>query len=610
MRTKTAVSLYSRLRALASASGFQFRRYTFPIILSLLAAMAEVVSLALLVPAVDIFTRESGKSSLVLKLEAFLPAEISARPEIFTMVIFGSVVIFAALKSLFMLYAVVKKSQLSTEFSNSIRKYIFRHLIGYGPLYFKVNSKSLPLTAINSHCSTISERMLKLTQSLTNLFALSTYSVLLLSISPLLTLVTVVTLPLLYTFHHLVFNRIRHSARSHYTARDALASYVKNFYDNFDIVIASGVNESEISRFNHVSDVVASHEYSLHKKHNIIYPVNELFVLGVLIFICIAIWYLSSTIDNTSVAAYGIFLLTLKRMSNQLNGLSGIKMNMVMLDTTVSHLSSLLEPENTYSVPDGTKEAPSYIESVEFQNVSFGYTPSAKALNDISCVFEGGRVTAIIGQTGAGKSTLMQLLLRFADPDSGEILVNGEPLPNLVLDSWRSLISYVSQDTYLFDASVYENCVFGISPAPDEATVLKALEKASLLKVVNQLPQGLHSLIGEKGSRLSGGERQRLSIVRALLKNSPIILLDEATSALDSNTEKYVHEAISELSRGRTTIIVAHRLSTIMNADHILTMENGEIIESGTLNDLLAKEGQFYTYWKQQNLLQESTNLT
>ncbi len=233
------------------------------------------------------------------------------------------------------------------------------------------------------------------------------------------------------------------------------------------------------------------------------------------------------------------------------------------------------------------------IESIKFNNVSFAYEQGDRpAIRDVSLTIEKGLKIALVGPTGSGKSTVATLLLRFISPDSGQILVNGIDLSDIDKQKWLSLVAWVPQSPYLFNGTVEENVKLSRPDATREQ-VIEVLRQANAYEFVQQLPQGLETIIGERGSRLSGGQAQRIAIARALLKDAPFIILDEATSNLDPEIEAKVQKGIENLMKNRTVLIIAHRLSTVQNADKIIVLKNGSVIEQGSHSELMQLDG-FY----------------
>ena len=240
---------------------------------------------------------------------------------------------------------------------------------------------------------------------------------------------------------------------------------------------------------------------------------------------------------------------------------------------------------------------------VAFEDVSFGYDPSVKVLNNVSFHLDAGETLAIVGPTGSGKSTLLNLLLRFYDVDSGRIVLDGRDIRHLKLRHLRGAVSVVSQEVHLFQGTVRENVVYGQEHASEEQ-ILEALRDAEALNLIDTLPGGLDAEVGERGNRLSGGEKQRVAIARALLKlfsGAAILALDEATSQLDNETEAGIKRSLRKAASGKSIIIIAHRLSTIRSADRILVLERGRIIEEGTHETLLAGKGLYASLWQLQN---------
>jgi len=220
-------------------------------------------------------------------------------------------------------------------------------------------------------------------------------------------------------------------------------------------------------------------------------------------------------------------------------------------------------------------------------------------LDNINLIIKPGEFLALVGMSGCGKSTLVNLLPRLYNPNKGLIKINDVDINSLKLDTLRKNISYVGQDTILFNDTVKNNIIYGQDNVSDK-DALEALKKSYALNFVMEMPNGLNTIIGENGVLLSGGQRQRLAIARSFLKNSQVLIFDEATSSLDSVSEKYIQKALDELKDGKTTIVIAHRLSTVENANKIIVMDNGRIVESGTHKELLEKKNYYYKLYNSQ----------
>jgi len=261
---------------------------------------------------------------------------------------------------------------------------------------------------------------------------------------------------------------------------------------------------------------------------------------------------------------------------------------------SLSLICDLLRPDDEYFVADGYQNFRGFDYEIKFDDVTFSYNShELVALKNISLSIPKGKTTAIVGRSGSGKSTLIKLLLRYYDPQNGELLFDRTPLKDFRLATYRRKIGVVSQETVIFNNSVTYNIAFGFENPPSQSTIINAARKAGAHEFIVQLADGYDTLLGDRGVRLSGGQKQRISIARAILKDPEILILDEATSSLDSHTERQIYKFIDSLTHNRTVIVVAHRLSTVRNADQIVVLKNGRVVEIGSEERLLDMNGEF-----------------
>ena len=284
--------------------------------------------------------------------------------------------------------------------------------------------------------------------------------------------------------------------------------------------------------------------------------------------------------------AMGAILPSLKRMSNVQSllqrGISAAEDVFSLMDTPVE-------------VDPGTRSLASLREGIAFRDVTMRYAPGANAaLNAASFTCVAGTVTALVGRSGSGKSTVAHLIPRFYLPESGQIFIDGQPLGDYRLADLRRSISWVGQDVVVFDGTVAENIAYGEMAGAAEPDIIAAARAANAWEFIQQLPQGLHSPLGQRGTLLSGGQRQRIAIARAILKNAPILILDEATSALDTESERLIQDALQRLMQDRTTLVIAHRLSTIERAHTIVVLDGGRVVEQGRHDELLVRPNGAY----------------
>lgn len=355
------------------------------------------------------------------------------------------------------------------------------------------------------------------------------------------------------------------------------------------VVKAFNAEQHQHLRFMKLNNLLFRTRNKIAARREMASPLSE--TMGIVV-VSIILWYGGKTVfagtgfSGASFLTYiGLFALIISPFKN----LSAAFYNVQKGTSALDRIEQLLSVENTIQEIPNAKHIKSFERSVEFRNVSFSYGDK-KILDNINLVIEKGKMVALVGASGAGKSTFVDLIPRFHDVTSGEILIDGTNLKDCKIDDVRRLMGVVSQDPILFNDTIYNNITLGTGGASD-ANVEDAARVAHADKFILQKADGYQTIAGDRGARLSGGERQRITIARAVLKNPPILILDEATSSLDTESERIVQQAINKLMENRTCIVIAHRLSTVQHADEIIVMERGKIVERGTHSGLLAKDG-------------------
>jgi len=332
------------------------------------------------------------------------------------------------------------------------------------------------------------------------------------------------------------------------------------------------------------------------------HPMSEF--LGTIIIV-VVLWFGGYLILNASnlidAPTFIFFMVILYSVINPLKDLSKATYQIPVGLASMDRIDFILKAENPIKEPAEPQPMPSFEKDIELRNVSFSYTEGRPVLKNINLTVPKGKTIALVGQSGSGKSTLVDLIPRYHDVKDGEVLIDGKNIKSVRISELRALIGNVNQEAILFNDTFYNNITFGVENATMEQ-VIEAAKIANAHEFIMESEHGYDTMIGDRGGRLSGGQRQRVSIARAILKNPPILILDEATSALDTESERLVQEALERLMKSRTTIAIAHRLSTIKNASEIYVLYEGEIVEHGQHDELIAKDGYYKRLYDMQQL--------
>ena len=372
-----------------------------------------------------------------------------------------------------------------------------------------------------------------------------------------------------------------------------IASLLTQSFAGVRIVRATNSQAQVIADFHALSTAQARAEERSTHASSLLFPLTEtLAVVGAMLIVCCAYIFFVRTghMLSSYLLAYGFMLLRLLPLLNQLYGLQG---HLLYLAGGVREVQLWLDTPVYPQRAFGTRVYTPVRDALRFERVSYTYPNGATALQDVEFAVATGQTVAIVGASGSGKSTLAALLLRFRTPTRGSITVDGVDYWEYSPETWHRATALVEQDAFLFHGTLRENIVYGFDRATP-AAIQRAIEVANLSDVVAQLPQGLDTLVGERGAMVSGGQRQRIAIARAVIRDPSILILDEATSHLDAVSEQLVQQALVNASRGRTTIVIAHRLSTIREADKLIVFERGRLVEEGTWAALEAAGGAFH----------------
>lgn len=415
----------------------------------------------------------------------------------------------------------------------------------------------------------------------------------------LLTLIVIVMLPVTVLVTRVFVKRLRRISRDTVNMNAELTRVVGEGIDGQRVIKLFDGYEAEQNRFNFVNGRLRRFAMRAATADAALAPLTQL-CIAVSVATVIAVALSQANSEMLTVGGFASFMAALAQIPDPIKRLTNVAGKMQKMLVAAESVFSLIDQPQE---PDqGTQSLPQPVRGkVEFRNIDFRFPDAERAtFKNISFTVNPGQTVALVGRSGSGKTTLVNMLPRFVLANSGDILVDDVRIQDLSLRNLRSHLSLVSQDVVLFDDTIAANVGYGMLGQSSEQQVRDALEAANLLEFVDGLPQGLNTQVGENAARLSGGQRQRLAIARALIKNAPILILDEATSALDNESERQVQTSLERLMRGRTTLVIAHRLSTVQNADRILVMDAGEILEDGSHTELLERGGIYASLYKMQ----------
>jgi len=405
-----------------------------------------------------------------------------------------------------------------------------------------------------------------------------------------LTLFTLIVLPVSGFLISSIVKQLRKIAEEGQKSLGRILNQVEETFSGMRIIKAFNAHRYTNNKFQREIDHYADITVSMARKNELASPVSEF--LGVSVVAGILLYGGNLVLNQQSALDGAGFLTYLIVFTQVLNPAKAISKAYSSIQRALASAERIFEIVDTPSAIEDQPNAKGQLQfdkSIEFKNVSFAYE-NESVLNDISITIPQGKTIALVGPSGSGKSTLVDLIPRFYDPTSGSVLIDGHPLSEFKMEAIRNLMGIVTQESILFNDTVFNNIAFG-NPEASEAEVIHAAKIANAHEFILKLDHGYQTTIGDSGGKLSGGQRQRISIARAVLKNPPILILDEATSALDSESEHLVQEALFNLMKDRTSIVIAHRLSTVQNADEIIVLQNGKILERGTHHQLLDQDG-------------------
>lgn len=591
-----------------------YQGYAFLSIMSnFFAVIFSLFSLTMLLPFLDLlFDRsliqtespvlEATPESINLYIQYLLGGIILEKGKTGALAIIAGVIILLFLiKNVFRYLGMYYMSPLRNGIVRDLREMVYLHTLIL-PLSFYAGKRTGDVITRMTH--DVQEVEWSVMSFLIMFFrepiALLIFTLALLLISPWLTLLALVLIPLVGYIIHLVSKSLQHSATLGQERVSMLTSILEETIQGIRIIKsfnAISVAEEKYQKSNQNFTQVLTRVY---RQRDLSSPLTE--ILVVLVLITVMYYGGIQVLSSSHGLDAGVFLLYLAIFSQIIppaKSLITAYYNIRKGETSMARINSLLNEDEVIIEKQNANDIKNINKNILFENVCFSYQADPVLIN-INLEIRKGESIAIVGASGSGKSSLLNLIPRFYEPTEGRILIDGTDIRDLNISSLRALTGLVSQETILFNDSVRQNILMGLENVAEE-DILQAARVANAHEFIQALPLAYDTLIGDRGIKLSGGQRQRLALARAVLRNPPLLLLDEATSALDSQSELLVQEAIDQVMKNRTSIIVAHRLSTIRKADRIIVLDKGRIIEEGNHSTLIANKGAYYQLWNMQS---------
>jgi subfamily B ATP-binding cassette protein MsbA len=553
-------------------------------LLGLLTALSEGFSISLVIPLLASGTEGAQQNTNYWFARLFSRFSGDQRAMIIAALFLAGVALKNALS-----YAYGLLSRwLNAAISHRLRSGILTQVLSLSQLYLDAQESGKLINTLGSETWRMASALSILADMLINLCMVLIFGALLLAISLKLALVCVVFFLFVSLVTMLVTRRVKRLGREAVEANGVFAQRMLETFNGLRVIRLYGRETFEQDRFDNASRGVRKTFFRVDRLSSVVPALSE--VLAAIFFVTLLVIAMKNPAE---LGATLVFLVLLYRLHARIKSLDSQRVALESLAASVEEVRSLLDSTGKPFLRSGDKRLTSLTPGIRFEDVSLAYdTATDHALKAVTLSIRTGETTALVGSSGAGKSSVASLICRLYDPTSGRVTVGDRDLRDLDLAWWRSQIAVVSQDVHLFNTSVAENIAYG-KPGAGRDDVLQAAKRAQASQFIEALPQGYETNLGERGLRLSGGQRQRIALARALIRDPEILILDEATNALDLISEHLVQDALEVFAAGRTVIVIAHRISTIENADQVIVLDGGKVLEYGKVQDLVASGGYF-----------------
>jgi ATP-binding cassette, subfamily B, bacterial MsbA len=485
------------------------------------------------------------------------------------------------------------------ELSHQLKTRIFEQLQSLQLSYFSKTRSGSLINTVTNELTQLKQVFDLVSNILIKVSNLIVYIVSMFLLSWQLTTMSLMVFGLLTQGISTLFKKIREISFTRTIAYSSFTSVALELINGMRTIQGSVAQDFERQKFYGVSDQIEQVEKRSAIFQAGVEPITMTASTIVLLGILLYAYTFLITSGKLKVATLFTFLIILFRLVPVIRLINAQRAKLINFQGSIDNIKQLLRTDDKPYLTNGSLEFTELHRGITFRGVDFAYEPESPVLQNINLTLERGKATAFVGASGAGKTTLADLIPRFYEPTLGSIQIDGHDIQKFEINSLRRRMSIVSQDTFIFNTSIANNIAYGLENI-SESEIWRAAEQANAIEFIKDMPDGLNTELGDRGTRLSGGQRQRIAIARALLRNPDILILDEATSALDSVSEKLIQQSLEQLAVGRTVITIAHRLSTIAKADKVVVLDRGRIVEQGGYQELLSRQGELWKYHQTQ----------